>query len=171
MSIRHFTTIGLLVALAACEPRPAGTGEGDAIVEPDNTARNAQDRNDQAKTPFDQAEKGSDIATTAAIRREILKTDGLSTNADNIKIITADGMVTLRGVVASESERETVKAIAVRIAGAPEKVDVQLEVDDDPDEKAEDDKVEDKAEDNVDMERDGEPDAREGREPMDEREP
>src|SRR5688500_17228751 len=118
MSIRHFTTIGLLAAaLAACEPRPAGPGEGDALIEPDNTARNAQDRRDDAKTPFDQAEKGSDIATTAAIRREILKTDGLSTNADNVKIITANGMVTLRGVVASESERETVKAIAVRIAG------------------------------------------------------
>jgi len=166
MSIRTFTSFGLLVAaLSACEPRPADTGgergvevdanrdehKADRPVEPDNTARNVQDRDAASKTPFDQAENGSDIALTAAIRREILKTDGLSTNADNVKIITSGGRVTLRGVVEDQSELDTVKAIATRLAGSPEKVDVQLEID--PDAKADDaDKADDK------LDREGEPD-------------
>jgi hyperosmotically inducible periplasmic protein len=164
MSIRTLTSFGvLLVALAGCEPRPADTAErgvdvdvdehkADRPVEPDNTARNVRDRDDAAKTPFDQAENGADIALTAAIRREILKTDGLSTNADNVKIITAAGRVTLRGVVEDQSELDTVKAIATRLAGSADKVDVQLEIDPDDDaDKAEDGKLEDDK-----LDRDGE---------------
>lgn len=148
MSIRKFTTFGLLFgAITACEPRPADQpapsgpvidgveGEDAARRGPDSTARNQEDRAAGSKTPFDQAESGADIATTAAIRREILRTEGLSTNADNIKIITENGMVTLRGVVNSDAELETVRSIATRIAGSPEKVDVQIEVDPDAAEK------------------------------------
>lgn len=155
MTIRTLTSFGvLLVALAGCGPGPADTAErgvevdagqqkADRPVEPDNTARNVRDRDEAAKTPFDQAENGADIALTAAIRREILKTDGLSTNADNVKIITAGGRVTLRGVVEDQSELDTVKAIATRLAGSPDKVDVQLEIDpDDAADEAEDEKVE-----------------------------
>lgn len=132
MHIKNLASFGLvLFALTGCEPQGADHNVGGNAIEPDNTKVNQQDRQADAKTPFDQAENGSDIATTAAIRREILKTDGLSTNADNIKIITANGMVTLRGVVASEGERETVRAIAQRIAGSPDKIDMQLEVDPD----------------------------------------
>jgi hyperosmotically inducible periplasmic protein len=166
MMFRHFTTIAIFAfsTLAACEPRtgepgepgrdPAGLNEREARpTEPDNTARNAQDRETNAKTPFDQNENGADIATTAAIRREILKTEGLSTNADNVKIITADGMVTLRGVVASEAERETVRSIAQRIAGSADKVDVQLDIDPDGD-KADKVDAEDDREDEVEGARD-----------------
>jgi hyperosmotically inducible periplasmic protein len=141
MKIRHFTMLAtlFLAPLAGCEPRPADQdgvlerepGASERATEPDNTARNAEDRRTDAKTPFDQAENGADIATTAAIRREILKAEGLSTNADNIKIITSNGQVTLRGVVENESEREQVRAIAQRIAGSADKVDMQLEIDPD----------------------------------------
>src|SRR5687768_9611157 len=82
MHMRHIASVGVLVlAIAGCEPQPADRDlGGNNVVEPDNTKVNQQDREADTKTPFDQAENGSDIATTAAIRREILKTDGLSTN-------------------------------------------------------------------------------------------
>lgn len=104
--------------------------EGDAEIEDDvdNTVNNADDAEEGAKTPFGQSEHPADIRTTADIRKAILATDGLSTNADNVKIITADGTVTLRGVVETQAEKDTIASIAARVA-AGQQIDNQLEVD------------------------------------------
>jgi osmotically-inducible protein OsmY len=51
----------------------------------------------------------------------------LSTTAHNVKIISANGAVTLRGPVNSEEERTAIGKKAQSIAG-PDKVDNQLEV-------------------------------------------
>jgi osmotically-inducible protein OsmY len=53
--------------------------------------------------------------------------DSLSTTAKNIKIITANGMVTLRGPVKNPQEKSTIEAKAQTIAGA-DRVDSQLEI-------------------------------------------
>jgi len=145
MVIRNLSMAGLLVAaFTGCDQpgeRPATPAEErreDALerreaedrakaVPPDNTRRNVLDGATEAKVPTDQSEDPADIAITAEIRREILKVDNLSTNADNVKIITADGKVTLRGVVASKAEREAIQTIAVRVAGK-DHVDNQLEI-------------------------------------------
>ena len=63
----------------------------------DNTDRNIQDRNDQTLTPLDQGSSKTDVATTAQIRKEIIAGENLSVNARNVKIITLNGRVTLRG--------------------------------------------------------------------------
>lgn len=104
----------------------------DARTAPDNTAINQRDRTDNAgrdnaKTPLDQDENASDIQMTADIRRHILAADDLSTNADNVKVITSGGYVTLRGVVNSDAERKLVAKIATDAAGMS-RVDNQLEV-------------------------------------------
>ena len=93
----------------------------------DNTAINDRDRHPAAKTPLDQNENSSDIQITADIRKQVVKQDGLSVDAHNVKIITADGKVTLRGPVKTQQEREAIEKIALQVAGN-DHVDNQLEV-------------------------------------------
>ena len=98
-----------------------------ARYDADNTARNARDREAKTLTPLDQSEKVSDLEVTQRIRKALVRDKTLSTNAKNVKIITVDGEVTLRGPVKSETERTKIVARAKRIAGA-HKVDDQLEI-------------------------------------------
>ena len=67
------------------------------------------------------------MATTAQIRREIISGEGRSFSARNVKIITVDGRVTLRGPVNTAAEKSEIGAIAVNIAKL-ENVDNQLDV-------------------------------------------
>lgn len=93
----------------------------------DNTVRNVRDRSDTAVTPENQKENESDRGITAAIRRAIVADDLLSTNAHNVKIITRDQNVTLRGVVDSEAEKAKVAEYAHKAAGV-KRVENHLEV-------------------------------------------
>jgi osmotically-inducible protein OsmY len=51
----------------------------------------------------------------------------MSVNAQNVKIMTQDGKVTLRGPVKSDDEKKKIEDIALAVAGVG-KVDNQLEV-------------------------------------------
>ncbi|MEK6261647.1 MAG: BON domain-containing protein [Planctomycetota bacterium] len=109
--------------------RPAVTEHPVATTEPvdrTNTGLNVRDRESTAKTPIDQNENKADIKITADIRKRVVATE-MSVNAHNVKIITQDGKVTLRGPVKSEDEKKTIDEIAVDVAGA-NNVDSQLEV-------------------------------------------
>jgi len=112
-------------------PRARDVAQGEARpTEPDNTGVNARDANRTTrdpKLPIDQKENQADIDITAKIRSRVVGTDGLSINARNIKIITADGKVTLRGPVESAAERERIATIARDVAGNGN-VDDQIEV-------------------------------------------
>jgi hyperosmotically inducible protein len=99
-----------------------------ATVEPDNTAVNKRDADGTTKTPIDQNEyPASDVDKTAKIRARVLEVKDLSIDGRNVKIITANGKVTLRGPVKSDTERESIERIAIEIAGEGN-VDNQLEV-------------------------------------------
>jgi osmotically-inducible protein OsmY len=65
---------------------------------------------------MDQGNSKADIKTTAQIRKEILAGKEMSVNAKNVKIITVNGQVTLRGRVNSEEEKRVIGEIAERIA-------------------------------------------------------
>jgi hyperosmotically inducible protein len=93
----------------------------------DNTAQNVSDRDNNALTPLKQGTSPADVETTRQIRKEIMATDGLSVDAKNVKIITIDGRVTLRGVVKNEDEKRQIGDIAARVASAAN-VDNQLQV-------------------------------------------
>jgi hyperosmotically inducible periplasmic protein len=93
----------------------------------DNTARNVRDRDDRTLTPLNQGTSHADIDTTAQIRKEIISAKDMSVDARNVKIITIDGRVTLRGPVNTLEEKRLIGVIADRIARA-ENVDNQLEV-------------------------------------------
>lgn len=93
---------------------------------PDNTARNKSDQDTRALTPLDQGSSKADMETTVRIRRDIIATKNMSVNAKNVKIITLNGRVTLRGPVGSTEEKRLIGEIADRVAG-PQNVVSQLE--------------------------------------------
>ena len=99
----------------------------DATNSVDNTRLNVRDRDSRTLTPLDQGNSQADVDTTAQIRKEIIADSGMTTNAKNVKIITLNGHVTLRGPVNTAEEKNRISAIADRIASAGN-VDNQLEV-------------------------------------------
>jgi hypothetical protein len=99
----------------------------NASTEADNTARNIRDRDDKTLTPLDQGSSQADIDTTAQIRKEIIAGKNMSMDAKNVKIITIDGRVTLRGPVDTAEEKRLIGEIATKIAPSGN-VDNQLEV-------------------------------------------
>ncbi len=82
-----------------------------------NTKLNENDRSNNALTADQQRETKQDREITQRIRKSIVDDKSLSTYAHNVKIITADGMVTLRGPVRSEQEKKSVEQKAMQIAG------------------------------------------------------
>ena len=98
-----------------------------AHTEADNTGKNVRDRSDAAVTPMDQSENEADRTLTQRIRKAVVDDDSLSTNAKNVKIISQNGSVTLRGPVKNEEERKKIVAKAQQIAGE-KNVNNQLEI-------------------------------------------
>jgi osmotically-inducible protein OsmY len=68
----------------------------------------------------------SDHQVTARIRHSIVADQALSAEAHNVKIVTRDGIVTLRGVVRSGDEARAVLDKAAEVAGSNARVVNQL---------------------------------------------
>jgi len=97
-----------------------------ANSELENTERNVRDKDNATLTPEDQKETKKDIKITAKIRQALVRDKSLSVDAQNVKIITRNGVVTLRGPVANEAESKTLQKIAKKMRGVVQ-VDNQLE--------------------------------------------
>jgi len=93
----------------------------------DNTKKNQRDRSGETKTSGDQSNSSQDVKITAAIRRAVVMDHSLSMTAKNAKIITSNGMITLRGPVKSDAEKAKIVELA-RSAVGNAKIDNQLEV-------------------------------------------
>lgn len=132
----------LLLLAAACErdvskPEPtapsaasgtAAAGDRAAASAPaDNTDKNERDQHVAALTPGDQGGSEADRTVTQRVRQGVVASDALSVNGKNVKIITQDGVVTLRGPVKTDKEKADIAAIARSVAGV-KSVDNQLEV-------------------------------------------
>ncbi len=89
------------LALAACQRNDADTTRTTSAT----------------VTPVDQKNDQPDIDLTASIRRSLVADRDLSMNAKNVKIISRNGNVTLRGVVESDAEKARIEDEATRIAG------------------------------------------------------
>jgi hyperosmotically inducible protein len=93
----------------------------------DNSGRNVRDRAGTAPTADQQSNNAGDMKVTQSVRRAIVADKSLSTNAHNVKIITQDGVVTLRGPVKNESEKGKIEAKTRAVPGV-KRVDNQLEI-------------------------------------------
>ena len=96
--------------------------------EPDNTKVNQRDRNAGEVTADQQKMNTADRDLTRNIRRSIMADKSLSTYAHNVKIISQNGAVTLKGPVKSDDEKQAVLAKAVAVAGSADKVTDQMSV-------------------------------------------
>jgi hyperosmotically inducible periplasmic protein len=120
--VARYLIITMLIVAQSCD------WNDDAQVKPaDNTRTNERDRGGATKTPGDQGQDQADIDITASIRKTVVADRSLSMEAKNAKIITADGVVTLRGPVKSEDEKTTIAKAAEDTPGV-QRVDNQLEV-------------------------------------------
>lgn len=122
---RRGSAVVALVAsalLGACQDKAAAPA--------DNTKKNERDSpavETPRPTPLDQGQSSADVDITAEIRRDLVANDALSMNAKNVKVITKEGVVTLRGPVASEDERAVVVTTVQKVTGV-KTVDNQLEI-------------------------------------------
>jgi osmotically-inducible protein OsmY len=89
----------------------------------DNTKMNQQDHNDNPTTAQQQKENPSDRELTQQVRKAIMQDKSLSTYAHNVKIISQNGTVTLKGPVRSEDEKRAIDAKAAEVAGRDKVVD------------------------------------------------
>lgn len=91
---------------------------------PDNTKNN---KHQSEPTAEQQKMNPADRAISQKIRKSIHEDSGLSTYAHNVKVITQNGKVTLRGPVRTEAEKSSIQAKAAAVAGE-ENVSNQLEI-------------------------------------------
>ncbi len=129
--MRSMIILGLALGLSAvgCDngrPKPADDAKV-ANAPADNSKKNERDQSSATLTPGDQAENDVERGITQKIRQEVIKADGRSMNAKNVKIITLNAVVTLRGPVTNDQERSQIVAIAQRIDGV-KRVDNQIEI-------------------------------------------
>lgn len=96
--------------------------DGDAS----NTGINKRDRDGKTLTPMDQKNNEADLKITQEIRQALMKGE-FSTDAKNIKVITRDGTVTLRGPVKTAAERKQISVLVIGMPGI-NSIDNQLQV-------------------------------------------
>jgi osmotically-inducible protein OsmY len=113
-AVRNFLCTGLLLGSGAFALAQEPVTQPTA---PDNTKVNERDRSKEEPTADQQKDNRSDRDITQQIRQSIMKDKSLSTNAHNVKIVTQDGQVTLKGPVRSEDEKKAIEAKATEVAG------------------------------------------------------
>jgi hyperosmotically inducible periplasmic protein len=113
---RKFLLTGLLVL--GCGTRVlAQDSAGQNAPSSDNTKLNQRDRNPNEPTADQQQNSRSDLEVTQQVRKTIEADKSFSTYAHNVKVITQNGQVTLKGPVRSEEEKRAVEAKAAEVAG------------------------------------------------------
>lgn len=119
--------VALSLTLATTVAMAEGTAKRDSSVKEDNTKVNVRDRAETALTADSQSMSAADTELTRVIRQGVMDKKDLSTYGQNVKIISNNGHVTLKGPVNTASERAAIEEIARRQAGA-KNVTNQIEV-------------------------------------------
>ena len=126
-------TLALACANALAADRTADSAtttpaaQGQTTPRADNTGINVRDKSGATQTPQKQTNSEADRKLLAAVRRAVVGDKTLSKSAHNVKIVSKDGVVTLRGPVRSEDEKGKVEKLAQQVAGVAS-VENQLDV-------------------------------------------
>jgi osmotically-inducible protein OsmY len=107
----------LLTLLSTCALSLSGWATDANTSAADNSKKNERDRSGETKTPVDQSNRPEDLKVTQSIRKAVVKDGSLSMTAKNVKIITAEGKVTLRGPVNTAEEKKKIEGYAKASAG------------------------------------------------------
>jgi len=111
------TIVTVMVASSILAAMPALASPAQQ-TQPDNTRVNERDRSATQPTADQAKNNKSDRDIMKDIRKSVMDDKSLSTYAHNVKIISQHGQVTLKGVVRSDDERQSVRAKAEQVAGA-----------------------------------------------------
>ncbi|HZQ19026.1 MAG TPA: BON domain-containing protein [Terriglobales bacterium] len=127
--MKRFTkvTLSILALAIILTPTLGSAQDSSTKPAPDNTRVNERDRSQAESTADQQKENRPDRDITRDIRRSIMADKSLSTYAHNVKIISENGTVTLKGPVRSEEEKRAIEEKASEIVGK-HKVTNQLDV-------------------------------------------
>jgi hyperosmotically inducible periplasmic protein len=115
-TFRTVLCAGVLLGSMALAQAQEPTGQ-QASSAADNSKMNQRDRSVNEPTADQQKDNRTDQDITRQIRQSIMADKSLSTYAHNVKIITQDGQVTLKGPVRSEDEKQAVTSKATAVAG------------------------------------------------------
>ena len=125
--LRHTLHICIFACLLTGTSMVASAQDSSQQPAPDNTKINERDKDKSQPTADQQKDNRSDRDITQQIRQSVMKDKSLSTYAHNIKIISQNGMVTLKGPVRSDDEKHTIETKAADVVGQ-DKVTNELEV-------------------------------------------
>jgi len=130
----------LVLGAAACSKSDnnSGTSGSSSSTTPDNrtassSSNTASDANQTASasntgvTASDQPENDADRKVVQDVRKALTSDDSLSTSAQNVTVVSANGKITLRGSVKDQSEKQKIQDKAMQVAGVTN-VDNQLTV-------------------------------------------
>ena len=118
-----FAIPGLVLGgqLAVAQTNPTDTGSAmnstTKTVEPDNTKSNREEPSNMNQAADRQPNNTTDMDVTQRIRHSVMADKNLSTYAHNVKIVTANGNVTLNGVVRSDDEKAEIGLKAASVVG------------------------------------------------------
>jgi hyperosmotically inducible periplasmic protein len=113
-SSRWLLPVGSLILGVSLTAASAPRYQDPQQPAPDNTKQNKNQTNPSADQ---QKMNAADRELARKIRKAIHDDSNLSTYAHNIKIISQDGKVTLRGPVRSDEEKTNIEGKAVAAAG------------------------------------------------------
>lgn len=125
MRILTTFTVALVLACSALGAQERTPSQHPA---PDNTKMNRPDRDRGMPTADQQKENQPDREIARQIRRSVVKDKTLSSYAHNVKIIAQNGVVTLKGPVRSEEEKQTIASKAAEVVGSMDKVKNELSI-------------------------------------------
>ena len=125
--MKNFTIKALLAQFLLFGSLGLLWAQQDADQPADNTKVNQRDRSKAEPTADQQKNTPADRALAQQIRKALVKDKSLSTYGHNVKVIAQNGMVTLKGPVKSDEEKQAIEAKAAEVAGA-DKVTSELQV-------------------------------------------
>ena len=109
--LKSFHLIAVTGAVLSLSIAGVAASAQDQNTKPDNSAQNKN----QDQTAQNQSATASDRELTAKVRKAIFADRDLSTYAHNIKIISQNGTVTLKGPVKSDDEKQKIESDAASV--------------------------------------------------------
>lgn len=121
--VKLAATSGLFLSFAIAPALLQAQTQSTAPVDPSHRVDNSAQNDVEQKTADQQLNNRSDLEITQQIRKAIIADHSLSMYGHNIKIITLNGAVTLKGPVHSAEEKQAIMTDAQGVIGATKVTD------------------------------------------------
>jgi hyperosmotically inducible protein len=110
----RFPMVAYATVVLMCSAFTSAPSIAIAQTAPDNSGQNKS----QTATADNQSNAKADRLTTAQVRKAIMADKDLSSYGHNVKIITLNGTVTLKGPVKSEEEKQKIASDVAGVVSA-----------------------------------------------------